>query len=62
MHKIVFLAAAAAVSLAGVGAWLASATHARVSSTADVRIDPMWIMTQARDIPVEFVVDLSSFD
>jgi hypothetical protein len=62
MRKIVFLAAAAAVSLAGVGAWLASSTHARVVPTADVRIDPMWIMAQARDIPVELVVDLSGFD
>jgi hypothetical protein len=63
MRKIGLLAAAAAVSLACMGAWLASSTHARVDAAAHAaRVDPMRIMAEARDLPVELFVDLSSFD
>ena len=58
MRKIIGLfAIAAALVLAGVAGWIASATHARVN--ADVRVDPMQIMAQARDLPTERFVDLS---
>ena len=62
MRKIVLFAAAAAVMPACVGAWLASSTHARVDAAVDARIDPMRTMVEARDLPVEFVVDFSILD
>jgi hypothetical protein len=60
MRKINSLAAAAAIIPACVAAWLASATHAHVDAAADARIDPMRIMVEARDLPVEIVVDFST--
>ena len=58
MRKIIGLfAIAASLVLAGIAGWIASATHARVG--ADVRVDPMQIMAQARDLPTERFVDLS---
>ncbi len=60
MRKIIGLfAIAAALVLAGVAGWIASATHARDSAATDVRVDPMQIMAQARDLPTERFVDLS---
>ena len=61
MHKIGWFAAVV-VSLACVGAWIASATPARLDVAVDARIDPMWIMAGALDLPVEIVVDLSTLD
>ena len=62
MPKIGLLVAAAAVGLACVGAWLVSVTHARVEAVVDARIDPMRIMAEARELPVELVVERLSFD
>jgi hypothetical protein len=59
MRKIIgVLAIAASLVLAGIAGWIASATHARVN--ADVRVDPMQIMAQVRDLPTERFVDLST--
>jgi hypothetical protein len=60
MRKISLLAAAATVIPACVAAWLAYATHAYVDAAADARIDPIRIMVEARDLPVEIVVDFST--
>lgn len=60
MRKIGLFAAAAAVILGSAGAWLASSTHARVDAVAEARIDPMRIMAEAHDLPVELVVDFST--
>jgi hypothetical protein len=54
------LLATAAVILACVGAWLASSTHAGVDAAVQARIDPMRIMAEARNLPVEVFVDLST--
>ena len=62
MPKIGLFAAAGAVILACVGVWLASSTHARVDAAMDARIDPMRIMVEARDLPIELVVDFSTLD
>jgi hypothetical protein len=59
MRNISLLATAAVIP-ACVAAWLASATHARVDAAAEVRIDPMRIMVEARDLPVAVVVDFST--
>jgi hypothetical protein len=61
MHKIRWIAAVAA-SLACVGIWIISATQARLDVAVDARIDPMRIMADARDLPVEIVIDLSILD
>jgi hypothetical protein len=63
MPKIGLLTVAAAVILAGAGAWLASSTHARVdAAAADARIDPMRMMVEARDLPVAILVDFSTVE
>jgi hypothetical protein len=56
------LSATAAVIPACVGAWLASATHAGVDAAVQARIDPMRIMVEARALPVERFVDLSTVE
>jgi hypothetical protein len=61
MRKIRWFAAVA-VSVACVGAWIISAPQARLDMAVDARIDPMRIMADARDLPVEIVVDLSALD
>jgi cobalamin biosynthesis protein CobD/CbiB len=60
MHKIGWFAAAAALSLMFVGARIASTTYAHVDAV-EARIDAMRIMVEARDLPVELVVDFSTF-
>jgi hypothetical protein len=62
MHKIGWFAAAATLSLVCVGARIASTTSAHVDAAVDVRIDAMRIMAEARDLPVEIVVDLFNLD
>jgi hypothetical protein len=61
MRKIRWFAAVA-VSLACVGIWIISATQARLDVAVDARIDPVRIMADARDLPVEIVIDLSILD
>jgi hypothetical protein len=61
MPKIGWFAAATAVTLVCVGARIASTTDAHVDATVNARIDAMRIMVEARDLPVELVVDFSTF-
>jgi hypothetical protein len=44
--------------LAGIGAWAASTSQARLETAPDVRIDPFRIMVNSKDLPVEEFVDL----
>jgi hypothetical protein len=59
MRKIGLFAVAAALLVAGVGAWVATTTQARVIAPIGVRaaIDPMQIMMNARQLPTEEFVD-----
>jgi hypothetical protein len=51
-------AVVALLILAGIGAWAASTTHARVEiPVADNRIDPFQMMLNARDLPTEHYLD-----
>jgi hypothetical protein len=61
MHKIKLFAVAAAITLAGVGAWVAATTQARVIAPIGVTaaIDPLQIMMNARDLPTEEFIDYS---
>jgi hypothetical protein len=61
MRKIRWFTAVA-VSVACVGAWIIPAPQAGLDMAGDARIDPMRIMADARDLPVEIVVDLSTLD
>jgi hypothetical protein len=47
----------AALILAGIGAWAASTSQARLETAPDVRIDPFRIMVHSKDLPVEEFVD-----
>jgi len=49
----------AALILAGVGAWAASTTQARVAAPARNPLDPMQIMMNAKNLPIEQHVDYS---
>jgi hypothetical protein len=55
MHKIGLFAAAALI-LAGVGAWAASTTHTPTSAAA-ARLDPSQMMVNAKALPVEDFID-----
>jgi hypothetical protein len=61
MRKINFFAVAAAVILAGVGAWAVLTTRAPVAVAAPpvVQIDPSKMMMNAKDLPTQRVVDYS---
>jgi hypothetical protein len=61
MRKIGLFAVAAALTLAGVGAWVATTTQARVIAPIGVKaaIDPLQMMTNARGLPTEEFVDYS---
>jgi hypothetical protein len=61
MRKIGLLAVAAALTLAGVGAWVATTTQARVIAPIGVKatIDPLQMMTNARGLPTEEFIDYS---
>ena len=60
MRKIGLFAVAAAFILAGIGAWAASSSHARVDVAAEANgIDPSQITLHARDLPTEEFVDYS---
>ncbi len=61
MRKIGLFAVAAALIVAGVGAWVATTTEARVIAPIGVRaaIDPLQIMMNARNLPTEEFIDYS---
>ena len=59
MRKIALCAVPAAVILAGIGAWAASTTQARLETAPEVRIDPFQIMMNSKDLPVEELLDYS---
>ncbi len=61
MRKITLFAVVAAFTVAGVGAWVATTTQARVIAPIGARaaIDPLQIMMNARDLPTEEFIDYS---
>ncbi len=50
---------AAALILAGIGAWAASSTHARVTTPTAVQIDPFQTMVKAKNLPIQHYDDYS---
>jgi hypothetical protein len=59
MRKIALFAVPAAVILAGIGAWAASITQARVDTPPGPGVDNIQLMMNARDLPTEHWVDYS---
>ena len=61
MRKITLFAVAAAFIVAGVGAWVATTTQARVIAPIGARaaIDPLQVMMNARELPTEEFIDYS---
>jgi hypothetical protein len=60
MRKISLFAAAAVLTLVGVGGWVASTTHARVEGPIVAQgIDPTRITMNAKNLPVEHFSDLT---
>jgi hypothetical protein len=61
MRKIALFAVSAAVILAGIGAWAASTTKARVIAPIGVEaaIDPFQLMMNSKELPVEEFTDYS---
>jgi hypothetical protein len=61
MRKLGLFAVAAVLTLAGVGAWIATTTQARVMAPIGVKaaIDPLQMMTNARVLPAEEFIDYS---
>ena len=61
MRKITLFAVAAAFVVAGVGAWVATTTQARVIAPIGARaaIDPLQVMMNARELPTEEFIDYS---
>ena len=55
IRKISFVVAA--LILAGVGAWAASTTQARVATPTLESVDPLQMMTNAKNLPHEDFVD-----
>ena len=60
MRQIKSFAMAVALILAGVGGWVASTPQASVAAPIGVRVDPMQMMMNAKDLPTERYPDLSS--
>ena len=59
MRKFSFFAVTA-LTLAGVGGWVASTTQARIAApTNSARIDALQMMTVAGNLPTEHFVDYS---
>jgi hypothetical protein len=54
-----FAASAAALILACVAGWAISDTQARVTAPTRVQIDPLTIMTSAKQLPTEHFADYS---
>jgi hypothetical protein len=61
MRKISLFAVTAALIVAGLGAWVATTTQARVIAPVGIRaaIDPLQIMMNAKELPTEEFVDYS---
>jgi len=59
MRKIALFAVPAAVILAGIGAWTASTTQARLETAPQVRIDPFQLMMNSKELPVGEFTDYS---
>jgi hypothetical protein len=59
MRKINLFAVPAALILAGVGGWVASTPQASVAAPIVVRIDPLQMMMNAKDLSIERYEDLS---
>jgi hypothetical protein len=59
MRNLRLFAVAAALVLTGVGAWVASTTRARVEPPTQVRVDPMQIMRESKNLPAQRLVDFS---
>jgi hypothetical protein len=59
MRKMSMFAAAAALVLAGIGAWAASTSQARVDIPVEARLDPSEMMMNRPDLPTEHYVDYS---
>jgi hypothetical protein len=57
--KVLAAASAAALIVACVGGWMISDTQARVAAPATVQIDPLTMMTSAKQLPTEHFVDYS---
>ena len=59
MPKICLFAGTAALILAGIGAWAASTTQARVEAAPAATVDPFQIMMNVKELPAEKFVDYS---
>jgi hypothetical protein len=59
MRRIALFAVPAAVMLAGIGAWAASTTQARLETAPEVRIDPFQLMMNSKEPHVEEFTDHS---
>jgi hypothetical protein len=59
MRKINLFALAAALILAGVGGWIASTPQATVAAPIGSQVDPLHIMTNAKDLPAVRYHDFS---
>jgi hypothetical protein len=59
MRKVSLAAAAAALMLAGIGAWATSTTQARVDIPAEAGIDPSQMMRNGPVPPAEHYADYS---
>jgi len=59
MRKINLFAVAAALILAGVGGWIASTPHATVAAPIGSQVDPLHMMTNAKDLPAVRYHDFS---
>lgn len=59
MRKINLLAVAAALILAGVGGWIASTPDATLAAPIGGQVDPLQMMTTAKDMPAVRYHDFS---
>jgi hypothetical protein len=57
MRKIALFAVPAAVILAGIGAWAASTTQARLETPSKAGIAPFQLMMNSKELPVEEFTD-----
>jgi hypothetical protein len=59
MRKVNLFAVAAALILAGVGGWIAATPHASVAAPTGSQVDPLHMMTNAKDLPAVRYHDFS---
>jgi hypothetical protein len=59
MRKIALFDVSALVILAGIGAWAASTTHARLETASEVSIAPLQLMMNSKELPVAEYPDYS---